>query len=429
LIRFSRRHERRARAFPAIAVPIVIGALLAAWVWWRSSAGLVAASHAWLAGALVAYTVAFLRVPFHIYWRADAALLAQLPIEGRPLFDAALVRCVRAGLATTLAVLIGIVPLALVGSALPAGAQAPAAIDFALALAVRHAVFAAVLGIAAGLLLPAVTVGAAALVVHGGGERALRAATALAGAPGRAPRPTAAPPASPAAILGALPGFAATVVIVAALLVAPWLAGGAAAVPAKAVLAVISGTSLVAVLAARAGAGVMTRVLRDVSALDRQRLATLEIKPPTPIEAMIGGLLGEAALPYGKDARLMRRRFPMAFALGALVFVVLVIVGLVRPDDPNPWLSVAIAGAATYGLVLARRLHRPPIELARLSATLPLAARARIRAKCAWLLGWWSIFAGAPAVFAALRQTEPVMGLVLTGAATLLMIVAGALPR
>lgn len=425
LIRFSRRHERRARAFPAIAIPIVIGALLAAWVWWRSSAGLVAASHAWLAGALVAYTVAFLRVPFHIYWRADAALLAQLPIEGRPLFDAALVRCVRAGLATTLAVLIGIVPLALVGSAMPAGAQAPAAID----LAVRHAVFAAVLGIAAGLLLPAVTVGAAALVVHGGGERALRAATALAGAPGRAPRPTAAPPASPAAILGALPGFAATVVIVAALLVAPWLVGGAPAVPAPIVLAVISGTSLVAVLAARAGAGVMTRVLRDVSALDRQRLATLEIKPPTPIETLIGRLLGEAALPYGKDARLMRRRFPMAFALGALVFVVLVIVGLVRPDDPTPWLSVAIAGAATYGLVLARRLHRPPIELARLSATLPLTARARIRAKCAWLLGWWSIFAGAPAVFAALRQTEPVTGLVLTGAATLLMIVAGALPR
>ena len=40
--------------------------------------------------------VAFMRVPFHIYWRQDASLLAQLPIEGKPLFDAALLRCVRA---------------------------------------------------------------------------------------------------------------------------------------------------------------------------------------------------------------------------------------------------------------------------------------------------------------------------------------------
>ena len=113
LIHWSRLHERRARTLPALAIPIAAGVLLAAWVWWRSSAGVVAASHAWLAGAIVAYTVAFLRVPFHLYWRADASLLAQLPIEGRPLFDAALARCLRAAEATTLAVVIGIAPLAL----------------------------------------------------------------------------------------------------------------------------------------------------------------------------------------------------------------------------------------------------------------------------------------------------------------------------
>jgi len=173
----------------------------------------------------------------------------------------------------------------------------------------------------------------------------------------------------------------------------------------------------------------MTRILRDVSALDRQRLATLEIKPPTAIEAAIARLIGDAALPYGKDARLMRRRFPIAFALGGLAFVVLAIVGLVRPDDPTPWLTVAIGGAASYGIVLSQRLHRPPIELARLSATLPLSVRARARAKLAWLLGWWAIFVGAPAVFAALRQTDPAIGLALTAAATIAIIVAGALPR
>jgi hypothetical protein len=299
-------------------------------------------------------------------------------------------------------------------------------------LAVRHAAFAATLGVAAGLLLPAVSVGAAALVVHGGGERVLRVATSLGGAPARTPNPApqaGAPPASPGVILGALPGFAATLVIVAVLVVAPWLVGEATALPAPILLAGVAGVSVLAIAAARACAGVMTHVLRDVSALDRQRLATLEIRPPTPIEAMIARRIGDAALPYRKDAQLVRRRYPMAFALGALVFGVLVIIGLVRPEDPTPWLTAVIGGAASYGLVLARRLRRPPIELARLSATLPLTPRTRARAKLAWLLGWWAIFAGAPAMFAALRQTDPMIGLVLAGAATFLMIVAGALPR
>ncbi|HMG24192.1 MAG TPA: hypothetical protein VK607_22815, partial [Kofleriaceae bacterium] len=196
LIRWSGLHERRARTVPALAAPLAGGGALAAWVWWRSGGGVEAASHAWLAGALVAYAVAFMRVPFHIYWRADAALLAQLPIEDRALFDAALVRCVRAALATTLAAVIGAAPIAL-----SAGWE----------LAARHAAAAIALGAAAGLLLPGITVGAAALVVHGGAG-ALRAATALGGAPARAGAaagaagPAGAPASSPSAILGALPG-------------------------------------------------------------------------------------------------------------------------------------------------------------------------------------------------------------------------------
>jgi hypothetical protein len=119
----------------------------------------------------------------------------------------------------------------------------------------------------------------------------------------------------------------------------------------------------------------------------------------------------------------------MAFARGGLAFVVLVIVGLARPDDPTPWLTVAIGGAAIYGLVLETRLRKAPIELARLSATLPLTNTARARARLAWLLGWWSIFVAAPAVFAAVRQTEPSVGLGLIGVTTFLIIVAGAMRR
>lgn len=431
LIRWSELHERRARTIPAAVAPLIGGGVFAAWVAWRSSGGHVAASHAWLAGAIVAYAVAFMRVPFHIYWRADAALLAQLPIEGRALFDAAVVRCVRAALATTAAAVIG--------------AASIAVLDGGWQLAVRHAALAVALGLAAALLLPGITVGAAALVVQGGAERALRTATALGGAPAR-PRtgatatstggdsasggsPGAATATSPSAVLGLVPGFAATLVIAAALLVAPWLYGAPPRAPAAAVLGAIAAASAIAVVAARAGAGIMGRILRDVSALDRQRLATLDVRPPTAIERAIARLLGGAGRAYCKDAVLMRRRFPMAFALGGLVFVVLAIVGLARPDDPTPWLAAVIGGAASYGLVLAGRLWQPPIELARLSATLPLSPRALARAKLAWLVGWWVVFVAAPAVFAALRQPEPVSGLALTAGATLLMIVAGARPR
>jgi hypothetical protein len=356
-------------------------------------------------------------VPFHIYWRADAALLAQLPIEGRPLLDAALVRCLRAAEGTTIAMVLGIAPIVATGG---------------WALGLRHAAVAGALGAATGLLLPGVTVGAAALVVEGGGERMLRAATALGGAPSRAPSPAQAPGApagSPSAILGALPGLAATFVLAAVLLVAPWLYGEAPRAPAGVVLGAIAAASAIAAIAARARAGIMGQVLRDVSALDRQRLATLDVRPPTLIERGIATLVGEARLVYRKDALLMRRRFPMAFALGALVLAVLAIVGLVRPDDPTPWLAAVIGGAASYGLVLASRLGRPPIELARLSATLPLSPRAHAHARLAWLLGWWVVFAVVPASFAALRQMEPVSGLALTAGATILMIVAGALPR
>lgn len=437
LVRWSHLHERRGRSVPPLVIPLVIGAALAGWVWWRGQDGVVAASHAWLAGAILAYAVAFMRVPFHIYWRADAALLAQLPIEGRPLFDAALARCMRSAEATTIAALVGIAPLALAPLALaPLALGATGELD-AQALALRHAAVAVALGAVAAALLPAVTVGAAALVVQGSAATALRTATALAGAPARAVAsdgsstiPSAAPPTqNPSAVLGALPGFAATLVIAAIIVIAPWLVGRPTDVPAHILLPAIVAISVVALVGARAGAGVMARVLRDVSAIDRQRLATLEIKPITALERAIAALAGSGALAYDRDARLMRRRFPMAYALGALIFGVLVLVGIVRPADPTPWLTVAIAGGASYGLVLASRLRRPPIELARLSATLPLTPAANARAKLAWLLGWWTIFIGAPAVFAAVRQSAPAIGLALVGAATLFIIVAGAWRR
>lgn len=379
-------NERRSRNSAASWIVVLASAAgFAALVYWRvHDAGPSAASKAWLAGALAAFALAFMRVPFHLYWRSDAALLAQLPIGGGPLFDAALLRCARAAVATGVVALAGAAPL----------------VEVSLELFARHAAMTGTLVALATGFLPAVATWAASLVAHG--TDALEVATRLGGAPARTQRTQ--PPGSSAAVLGAIPGFASTVAIVLVLVAAPWLYGGDSVVEAPVVLGAIAAGSGLALVWMRAAAPrVMGTILRDVSALDRQRLATLEIRPPTAIEAAVARMLGDAALPYRKDARLMRRRYPMAFALGALAFLVLAIVGLARPADPTPWLVVVLAGMVIYGVVLAGRLRRPPIEIPRLAVTLPISASAFARAKLAWVALWGIVFVGAPLLFAALR--------------------------
>ncbi len=418
LIRWSSLHDSRSHRGilgSSLVIAVLAGGALAGWIAWRSGASPVSASRSWLAGALVAFALAFMRVPFHLYWRADAALLAQLPIDGRPLFDAALWRCIRAAGATTLAVGIGAAPLA----------------QFSTEMLVRHLAVAGALGVTAALFMPAVATWAATLVAIGQSDRiaALRVATGIDSETSKRTAMTQ-PPAPSTAALGALPGFASTLVIVGVLLISAWLVGGTPAVSPAIVLGALAGASLLAILAARASAPrVMGQILRDVSALDRQRLANIEVHPPTAIERAIGRLIGDAALPYSKDARLMRRRYPMAFALGALVFFVLAIIGLARPDDPTPWLTAVLVGAAIYGLAVAGRLFKPPIELARMSLTLPISSVSVRRAKLAWVIGWWSIFVAVPGLFAALRQPEPLVGLALLGVGTLVVLASALLRR
>ena len=417
-IRWARLSERRSgHALRGWLLAILAGAALGAFVYWRAdAAGPLAASRAWVAGALAAFALAFMRVPFHLYWRQDAALLAQLPIGGGALFDAAWLRCIRAAIATVITVAIGALALLLVDrdalsyatrEFLPTPIAGPSAagmtpIEFAL----RHLALTGVLGLLAAGLMPAVATWSASLVTRG--RDALELVTKLGGAPvretaaqvvGQEPHSTGS-----SAVLGAVPGFAATVVIVLLIIAAPWLYRGESALPAGVVLLGLAGASALAIVGVRAIAPrVMGTILRDVSALDRQRLATLEIRPPTAIERLVASMLGEAALPYRKDARLMRRRYPMAYALGALAFLVLVIIGFARPADPTPWLVAVLAGAGMYAVALTGRLFRPPIELPRLAATLPIAAAARTRAKIAWVIAWSTVFVVIPLVFAAVR--------------------------
>lgn len=410
LIRWQLLAESRARSLltSSLVLALVGGGAIAGWVYWRTDqVDAFAGSNAWFAVALVAFALAFLRVPFHIYWRQDAALLAQLPIEGLALFDAALVRCIRAAASTTLAVAIGALPLA----------------RFSVEIYARHAAVAGALGIAAATLLPAVAVWSATLVAMGQRDDRVQRARAAAGI-----SQSAGPPST--AALGAVPGFASTIVFTGVILGYRWLTARDTDIPMPIVLAALAILGIVAIVAARSSAPrVMGTILRDVSALDRQRLATLELNPPTAIERVLATLAGDGALVYTKDARLVRRRFPMAFALGALAFLIVVIVGIARPDDPAPWLTATITGATLYAIALAGRLYRPPIELARLSATLPLAHADIARAKLVWLLGWWTIFVAAPTLFAALRQADPTPPLALLGGGTLIVLAASFVRR
>jgi len=419
-LRWTRLYEKRSgHALRGWLVALVAGIALAGFVYWRAgAAGPIAGTRAWLAGALAAFALAFVRVPFHLYWRQDAALLAQLPIGGGPLFDAAWLRCIRAALATCITVAIGALPLALLDrdavsfatrEFLPTPIAGPSAQGLTpVAFALRHVALTGVLGLLAACLMPAVATWAASLVTHG--RDALELATKLAGAPVHAEAKATAEQisytdrGSTSALLGAVPGFAATVVIVFVIIATPWLYNGDAALPPLVVLWALAGASVLLLAVVRATAPrVMGTILRDVSALDRQRLATLEIRPPTAIERLVAGMLGEAGLPYRKDVRLMRRRYPMAFALGALCFLVLVIIGLARPADPTPWLVAVLAGAGMYAVALTGRLFRPPIELPRLAATLPITAAARMRAKVAWVVTWAVVFVVIPLGFAAAR--------------------------
>ncbi len=414
------RESREGGALARWSTVVVAGVALAGLTAWRADAVTIAsASHIWLAGTLAAFALTFMRTPFQIYWRKDAALLAQLPIGGTILFDAALRRCARAALATTLVAIVGAIPLVLldadrVGAATRTLQAMPIAGDpvprfTPLELFGTHAVLAATLGLVAACFIPGVSIYAASLVASS--KSLLQVATAIGGAPARepqgpAPKPLTAPSVGSAgAVLGALPGFASSVVFVTVFLVAPALINAEAHVDPRPALGVVAGVSIALIVSLRQkAAATMGSILRDVSALDRQRLATLEIHPPTAIERGVAKLVGAAGLAYRKDARLMRRRYPMAYALGALAFIVLGIIAIAQPSEPA-WLIATLTGVVLYAISLGLRLTRSPIELARLSSTLPISAALRRRAKIAWLVAWVAVFVAVPAVFAIVRAT------------------------
>ncbi|MCB9563060.1 MAG: hypothetical protein H6709_24955 [Kofleriaceae bacterium] len=263
---------------------------------------------------------------------------------------------------------------------------APAVAALAVAsptLAARHAALWLAMALASALLLPAIGLAGGALVA---GSKAQALVRAVGGAEVEAP---------PTVWLGGLPGLGAAAVVLVAIAAADWAVTGATTLvgPGEALLGGLAAASVVAVMAARgAAAGVMPHAVREVAAMDVQRLAHLEIHRPTGLERAVAARLGaRAALVHGKDARLVRRRYPMALVAGAVTTLALWIVAAAAPAAAAPWVGAFMFAFVGYGVVQARRMTARPIELP-IIRTLPVTAGERATAKRAYVVTWAALY-------------------------------------
>ncbi len=368
------------------------GAVLAAWIQHGINNGDPATR--WLVFAVAGFALAFLRAPSHFFWRSDATLLARLPIAGHVLFDSGLRRSGvdAARLAVTL--LCGAVPMLLAD----AGASLPY-----LAIAASLVVLAAGAG-------PATCVGAGALVIHD------RAQQLLAGS---------APATPPTALLGGLPGFIAALAIVAVIGCAGSLHGGSSELPWIPVSAALAVAGISSCIAARHLWAIhMPAILRDVTTLDRQQLATLQILPATPLHRMVAHVLSRpSALVLDKQSRLMSRRYPMASVVGAILFAGLASLAI-WPRTDLSWFGTLAVAAVVYAIMLSRRLVSSPTALPRLEQTLALNIRSFQAAHAAWQGTWVGLFIIVPGTVAALRSGQPSFAGVIMAVAALVVMTA-----
>lgn len=370
-----RRQARRGLAgLPPWLYALAAGLLAAVEVARRAGAlGAAAAGDASLEGAgkLLLLGVAAGQIlvvfgaPFRLFWRHDAALISRLAIPGRAMFAVGLVRSARAA---------GRVLLA----------SAVAALAFALgpegvAMALRHLAVAAVAALMAGLLAPALVLLAGGMVA----SDKVQAALDSMGGEFHAPRTS---------WLGVLPGVNAAALGLMVMGAAAWARGAAATTmvgPPAILLGAGAAVSIAAALWALARAGaVMPAAMHEVVALDQERLAHVDLVAPSRMERLVARMLGDGAgAVLDKDARLLRRRYPIPFFAGAVGLIALVILGAVQPADVLVWAAAVAAGVGAYGVVMARRSVSPPTEHVRFLATLP-AGRGMLRAKRARVALW-----------------------------------------
>lgn len=387
------RRRRRAPfpfSLPRWVLALALGAVTAAEVARRAAESAQEASTLWGLAAGAAVTAAAMGAPFRLYFRHDAALLLRLPIPGRAFFIAGLWRSARASARALVFSFPGAVVLALV-------------VDLGLAIRLGAVVTAGAL--AAATLAPAAALAAGSLVASDRAQAAIDHFTGEVRAP-------------PTAYLGLLPGVAAAAIALAAIFSSGWARDGeASAAPVVlAALAMLGGAA--ALWAARAAPRAMPAALREVSALDRERLAHVERVGPSALERAWGRVAARGAggrRVYDKDATLLRRRYPMVYVASAVGILALWVVAAARPDGHDTWAAGIMAALGVYAFAVGRRLWRPPVEIPRFLRSLavaPGAARAAKRAAASLRVIGPALFGAAPAVA---RAEDPLAALAAVG--------------
>jgi hypothetical protein len=392
----AREHRARSAAagtaarllgpFPiALAVGLGAAAILGAV---GASAGPAEARAWWLLLAAGAAGAVVLGAPFRMFFRADAALLARLPIPGGTLYARAARAAARAAAALGVVVLLAAVPDGLLDLARTARDLAVAAAALA----------------AGALLAPAAGALAGALVASPRAQKAIADVTGQGSAPSTVWL----------ALVPALGGLGVGWLTLAA---APW-----ANHPAGAPIPLLVGLGAAALLhlgGALLARGALAAATRDVAALDRARLAHVDRTGLGPAESAFGRLAcgaGPAWRLYRKDVVLARRRHPAGYILaGAGVLGMWIVAFTVAsPTRERVVLSLA-AGVAALAVLLAVRLASPPTERALLLATLPVPAGAARRAKAAYV-AWRTVapvLLGAAPALRGLRVAIPLAAILL----------------
>lgn len=363
------------------------------------------AANLWLAALATGHIIVLLGAPFRMYWRHDSALLGRLAIPGKPLFTVACIRSLRAAAKLSL----------------PFGASA---LVFALGpfgsldIALRHLALVVVAFVWAGCFGPTVALAAGAIVASD------RARAALASLTGEFQPPRT-------SWLGLLPGLAGTAMALLLFACVSWTRG-ASTTPVGEPLLVIALDVLVPLACwywalQRAGA-VMISALREVSALDQERLAHIELTRPSALERLSSRLFLRARgarLLFEKDASLSRRRYPIPYFIGVVGVISAWIAAALAPADLLLWAGIISACLGVYGVVMARRAMFPPIEHPTFLGTLPIANRDVARAKRLHLGLWIAVYMILGAIPVIARSPAPATTAALLGGIMLATWIAG----
>ncbi len=365
--------------------PLALGAVAAA-LGYRSG------GVAWpLAIGLGGATLVVLGGPWALFWRADAAALARLPIGGRVHLRVGLMHAARRA------------ALFIVGTAIAAAPAlvTPDAPDFEPALRT--------LALCSAALACAALAGPSSALLGG----ALLAAPQASRTNLHIMEPGGPPPTQ---LLPLIPSIAASILLVATLAAVPWVARGKVPlwVPYRwAPFALLTMLATVLTVAARAAApGWYRRAWLAIIALDRARPIWIERTSAGPLEAAWGRLMTHAGTLtlYRKDITNLRRRYPAAYAASGAGMIALIAVGIwVRGEAHVQAVLLLAGGLAVYQVVMAWRALRPPVEHLRLLHMLPLPRSAAMRAKASYLFLRLAICVGLAGVPALLRGPEPTL--------------------